>query len=362
MALRGEVMTRRLARLLAIASLFSLLVPRLNAQQKKPEYLVETQTKMVRVYAVVFDREGRLASDLTKEDFQVLDDGVPQRIAKFSSNLREPVSIVIDADVSQSMKPKLSFVREAVDGMLEPFPNADEQAQFADEFSLIRFATRAERLTPFRRPESLQPQVSGLLQPTEGSTALFDSVYLAVDQINRNASNRRQAIILVTDGGDNHSRYSLRETRRFLEEADVPIFAVMASPGMQFLDIFVDPPSPQSSSKSRIGIPSGLSPKEGDFTGPAERRGPHNLKELTEDTGGEIFTVRRLDALPEVVRSVAIALRYSYLIGYEVPETTGALHPKGWNGRHKVSVRLVPPEKYAGYIVDAKRGYYEGFR
>jgi len=357
-------MRRSAASLLAMVAFLSIELSGLNAQQKTPQYRVEVQTRMVRVYAVVFDREGRLATEFTRDDFQVLDDGVPQRIVKFSNNLREPVSIVIDADVSQSMKSKLSFVREAVDNMLEPFPDAEQQAQFADEFSLIRFATRAERLTSFRRPEFPEPEVTNFIQPTEGSTALFDSIYLAVDQINRNAVNKRQAIILVTDGGDNHSRYNLRETRKFLEEADVPIFAVMASPSMQFLDVFVDSPSPRTSSKNQKGIqiPSGLAPREGDFTGPAERRGPHNLKALAEDTGGEIFTVRHLDELPEVVRSIAIALRYSYLIGYEMPETMGALHPKGWNGRHKVSVKLAPAEKYVGYIVDAKRGYYEGSR
>jgi Ca-activated chloride channel family protein len=315
----------------------------------------------VRVYAIVFDKQGRLASGLTKDDFEILDDGIPQRITKFSDNLREPVSIVLDADVSQSMKHKLSFVRSAVDETLQPFPDADQQARFTDEFSLIRFATRAELLTPFERPESLEASINGLIQPTEGSTALFDSIYLAVDQVNRNALNKRQAIILVTDGGDNHSRYSLRETRKLLEEADVPVFAVMASPS--FFDMFADPPSrPRVASNGRISIPAPLSADNVDVIGPAERRGPHNLKVIAEETGGEVFEVRRLDELPEVVRSIAVALRYSYLIAYDMPETTGADHPDGSNRRHRVSVRLVPPEKYRGYLVMAKRGYYEGFR
>jgi Ca-activated chloride channel family protein len=355
----------RVSAVCLLATLFAVLYfsgPIVQAQQKKPEYLVELQTNVVRVYAVVFDKQGRLASGLTRDDFEILDDGIPQRITKFSDNLREPVSIVLDADVSQSMKHKLSFVRTAVDETLQPFPDADQQARFTDEFSLIRFATRAELLTPFERPESLEASIDGFIQPTDGSTALFDSIYLAVDQVNRNAVNKRQAIILVTDGGDNHSRYSLRETRKLLEEADVPIFAVMASPSM-FFDMFADSLSrSRAASNGRIKIPVPLSADNVDVIGPAERRGPHNLKVIAEETGGEVFEVRRLDELPEVVRSIAVALRYSYLIAYDMPGTTDARHLKDANRRHRVSVRLVPPEKYLGYLVLAKRGYYEGFR
>lgn len=102
---------------------------------------------------------------------------------KFSNSLREPVSIVLDADVSQSMKRKLSFVQETLDDddALEPFPNADEQARFPDEFSLVRFATRAVVESPFLMPESLQAKIGGFIQTGEGATALFDSIYLAVD-------------------------------------------------------------------------------------------------------------------------------------------------------------------------------------
>ena len=73
------------------------------------------------------------------------------------------------------------------------------------------------------------------------------------------------------------------------------------------------------------------------------------------------FGLERPSDLPDVVESIAVALRYSYLLGYQVPDT-GAPHPKNWNGRHIISIKLVPSEKYAGYIVIAKSGYFEGYR
>lgn len=354
-------MTRRIRYSIApVLGVLLLLALVAHGQQKQPQYEVDVETRMVRIYAMVFDKDGRIATGLTQNDFQVLDDGVPQQVVNFSNGLREPVSIVLDADVSQSMKHKLSFVREAVHDALAPFPDATEQAKFPDEFSLVRFAARAELASDFEPPQELQPSTSSLIQPTDGSTALFDSIYLAASELQREAANQRHAIILVTDGGDNHSRYTLGETRRFLEEEDVPIFPIMANPSMQLLDL-VPGPSETAKSHSRVKLPYGLRPGDKDVIGPAERRGPRNLKVLAEETGGEIFKVNHLSELPDVVESIAVALRYSYLIGYLKPET-GAPHPKNWNGWHTVHVKLVPPEKYVGYLVIAKSGYFEGYR
>jgi Ca-activated chloride channel homolog len=331
-----------------------------QAQQKQPQYEVDVETKMVRVYVMVFDKDGRIANGLTEKDFRILDDGAPQRIVKFSDDLRQPVSIVLDADVSSSMTRKLSFVREALFDMLAPFPSAAEQAKFHDEFSLVRVGSRADLASDFEPPQYLQSNVNSLVQPTDGSTALFDSIYLAASEIHREATNQRRAIILVTDGGDNHSRYTLGETRRFLEEENVPIFPIMASPSMDLLNIFSDSPISMKS-KGRVQLPYGLAPSQQDVIGPAERRGPRNLKALAEQTGGEIFKVTQMEDLPYVVQSIAVALRYSYLIGYERPDTDEP-HRKGWNGWHRVSIRLAPADKYAGYLVIAKSGYFEGYR
>ena len=193
-----------------------------------------SQTLFRQIQVIVFtDNNGAMAPDLTRKDFRyVFDDGEEQRIQYFS-HARQPVSLVLSLDDSQSMQNKIPFVREAAYSLLAPFPDAEGQKHFQDEFSLIRFTTRAEMLASFTKGATLQPRVDALIHPTNGSTALFDSVYLAVSTA-KDAVNERRAIILVTDGGDNHSRYSLKETERFLQEADVPLFAVMAGPSINF--------------------------------------------------------------------------------------------------------------------------------
>jgi Ca-activated chloride channel family protein len=177
----------------------------------------------------------------------------------------------------------------------------------------------------------------------------------------QDAVNERRAIILVTDGGDNHSRYSLKETERFLEEADVPLFAVMAGPSLNFPFLSV----PKEKSKAAVPeILGSLGQKSGgansdDFIGPDELRGPHNLKVLTETTGGAVFTARHLEDLERIVDTIGIALRYSYLIGYDPPLRGSATHSKDRDAWHKVHVQLAPPENHLGYVVFAKRRYYE---
>ena len=320
---------------------------------------ISSDANLVRIQVIVFDRKGAMAPDLTKEDFRVFEDDEEQRIQYFS-HARQPVSLVLSLDDSQSMVNKIPFVREAAYSLLAPFPDAEGQKHFQDEFSLIRFTTRAELLAPFTTGDTLQPEVDAFVQPTKGSTALFDSVYLAVATA-QDAVNERRAIILVTDGGDNHSRYSLKETERFLEEADVPLFAVMAGPSLNFPFFSAPQEKPKTPVLAIVGslgeIAGGTHPD--DFIGPAELRGPHNLKVLTETTGGAVFTAGQLEDLQRIVETIGMAVRYSYLIGYDPPLRGRETHSKDSDGWHKVHIQLVPPENYRGYVVFAKQRYYE---
>jgi Ca-activated chloride channel family protein len=326
--------------------------------------LISTNTRLVRLLVVVFDDKGARAEGLTPSSFRVLDNGVEQRITYFS-DMREPTSVVLAADDSRSMEHKIPFVREALDTLLDPYPNAEIQSRFHDEFALVRFATRAELSTRFMTGSELEPWINRLVQPTDGDTALFDAIYLSTAAAHR-GDNKRRAIILVTDGGDNNSRYNLRQTKRFLEETDVPVFAIMASPSLlSSLGIFAaDPQQP-------IGIPDtkhSINPwdiplqKNRDVIGPAERRGPHNMKVLTEVSGGAVFTARRLNDLPRIVRTIGQAIRYAYLIGYVPPARmekvsgSASASAEGW---HSVKVTLVPASRYKGYAIYAKDGYYD---
>jgi Ca-activated chloride channel homolog len=350
-------MVQRVWLILLSVGLFVLYVCHGQTQHLSEGYIT-AETNLVRILVIVFDRKGLMANDLTKEDFRVLDDGEEKRIQYFS-HARQAVSLVLSLDDSRSMKNKIPFVREAARSLLAPFPDAEEQENFRDEFSLVRFTSRAEVVAPFTKGADLQPRIDDLVPPAQGFTALFDSVYLSV-AMEQDALNKRRAIILVTDGGDNNSRYSLKETRRSLEEADVLLFAVMAAPSLNFPILAALEEQPKSRPPASPVIASlGHAQQPADFIGPDELRGPHNLKVLTETTGGAVFTARRLEDLERIVHTIGIAVRYSYLIGYEPPSHERGAHRKDRDGSHEVSVQLVPSDKYRGYVIYAKRRYYD---
>jgi Ca-activated chloride channel family protein len=328
--------------------------------------LISTNTRLVRLLVVVFDDKGARATGLTQSDFRVLDNGVEQRISYFS-DMREPVSVVLAADDSRSMTHKIPFEQEALDTLLDPYPGPGAQGRYTDEFALVRFASRAERATRFMTGEELEPWINRLVQPTDGNTALFDAIYLST-AVARQGANKRRAIILVTDGGDNNSRFNLRQTRRFLEETEVPVFAIMASPSLlSSLGIFAESPKepsiPVPGTKHTVITPQDpIGRNNEDVIGPAERRGPHNMKVLTEASGGAVFTARRLSDLPRIVRTVGRAIRYAYLIGYIPPphvENVSRSSSPGADGWHSVKVELVPASRYRGYMVYTKDGYYD---
>lgn len=334
-------------------------------QVRKPAGLISTNTRLVRLLVVVFDRKGARATGLTPRNFRVLDNGVEQRISYFS-DMRVPVSLVLAADESRSMAHKIPFEREALDTLLDPFPNPEDQKRFHDQFALVRFADRAERATRFMPGGELEPWVNKLVEPTNGNTALFDAIYLST-AVARRGANKRRAIILVTDGGDNNSRYNLKETKRFVEETDVPVFAIMASPSL-VSSLWIAIKGPQEPSLKVPGTedtvihPQNPLRKNEDVIGPAERRGPHNMKVLTEASGGAVFTARRLRDLPRIVRAVGRAVRYAYLIGYRPPahvEKVSRSSRASADGWHRVKVQLEPASRYKGYAVYVKDGYYD---
>src|SRR6266404_2317724 len=117
----------------------SVCIP-LSAQTKKQDKktIIESQVKLVQIYAIIFDERGQVANGFKKQDFTVSIDGVNQQIVD-CSNERESVSFVLIADHSQSMKNKIPFVRDALDSILEPFPSEEQQEKFTDQFALLVF-------------------------------------------------------------------------------------------------------------------------------------------------------------------------------------------------------------------------------
>lgn len=337
-------------------------VARVAPAQMKAKDRIVANVELVQIPVVVFDDKGAVAANLGKNDFRVLEDGVEQKIL-YCERERVPVSFVILADVSSSMTRKIPFVQEATLSLVEPF---EEQGENLDEFSVLGVESRVRMLMPFTRDEpDLQRRLPLLLSPTNGSTALFDAIYLGVTEAQKQAANEHRAMIVISDGGDNHSRYTLTETKQMVVEADVPVFAVMAGPSFE-LPTFLVPQKkrngPLTSQGGKMQSPDLRTLSRDDYIGPAEQRGPHNLKTLTEASGGSVFTAGQLEDLPRIVRTIGDAVRYHYLLTYrplrQQKPASAQEKAEGDPARHKIHLEMYPKEKFRGYFLPYyKRGY-----
>jgi len=342
----GEVLL-----LMVCPMIWEMGVPAAHGQARAQERIV-TNVELVQIPVIVFDDKGAVAASLKKNDFRLFDNGIEQKILYFERE-RLAVSFVILADVSSSMTNKIPFVQEAALSLLDPWVGQD---QYADEYSVLGIGTRSKRLVPFTSDQrDLERRLPLLLTPTNESTALFDGIWLGVNTARQEAANQHRAMIIITDGGDNHSRYNLAETKRLLEEADVPVFAVMAGPSFELPAIFLPEKKKRNPFPAGTGSPPQfpnvpIAVREDDYIGPAERRGPNNMKVLTEATGGGVFTARDQEDLPRIVRTIGLAVRYRYVLTYK------PIHdPLSENGRqdvtggHKIHLELYPKEKFPRY-------------
>jgi Ca-activated chloride channel homolog len=272
---------------------------------------IRTETQITLVGATVTDPLGRLVTGLQQENFRVFEDGAEQEIVRFSSE-DVPVSIGVIFDMSGSMADKIDKSREAA---VQFFRTANPQ----DEFFLVNFNDRAQLISPFTASvDDLQDRL--MYTGAHGLTALYDGVYLGLSQM-RGAHNTKKALLILSDGGDNHSRYSETEVRKFVREADVQIYAI------------------------------GLFDPDGGPT-PEEREGPGLLGDLTMMTGGRMFAVKNVSELPDIATKISMELRNQYVLGYRPSQRA---HDGKWR---KIKVRLNPPKGMPPLTVSAKSGYF----
>ena len=272
---------------------------------------IRTETQITLVGASVTDPLGRLVTGLQQENFRVFEDGTEQEVIRFSSE-DVPVSIGVIFDMSGSMADKIDKSRQAA---VQFFRTANPQ----DEFFLVNFNDRAQLISPFTASvDDLQDRL--MYTGAHGLTALFDGVYLGLSQM-RGAHNTKKALLIISDGGDNHSRYSETEVRKFVREADVQIYAI------------------------------GLFDPDGGPT-PEEREGPGLLGDLTMMTGGRTFVVKNVNELPDIATKISMELRNQYVLGYRPSQRA---HDGKWR---KIKVRLNPPKGMPPLTVSAKSGYF----
>jgi len=250
---------------------------------------------------------------LEKENFRIFEDKVEQDISQFSSE-DAPLSVGIVFDCSGSMGSKLLMSRKAV---AQFFKTANPE----DEFFLVEFSDRAELAIKFTTSlEEIQNRLT--FTQSRGKTALLDAVYLGLHEMKK-GKNARKALLIISDGGDNNSRYTETEVKNLVREADVQIYA---------MGIF-EPAASRGRTAEEMG-------------------GPTLLSEIAEQTGGRHFPVENLSELPNIAEKIGIELRNQYIIGYS---------PKNLerNGKYRrVQVKLVQPKGLPPLRAFWRLGYY----
>ncbi|MGO9126603.1 MAG: VWA domain-containing protein [Terriglobales bacterium] len=271
---------------------------------------MKVDVSLVLIPVTITDPLNRLVTGLDKENFEIYENKDPQELKSFSSE-DAPVSIGVIFDMSGSMSSKIERAREAV---IEFFKTANPQ----DEFFMIAFADKPEEVSDFT---SSVEDIQGKLVYTvpKGRTALLDGIYLGVSKM-RQAKYPKKALLIISDGGDNHSRYTEGEIKSTVREADVMIYA--------------------------IGIYDHY------MATPEEASGPALLSDITEITGGRAFTIDNPNDLGDVATKIGIELRNQYVLGYR-PKNPG--HDGKWR---KIKVKLIPPKGLPPLRVYAKTGYY----
>jgi Ca-activated chloride channel homolog len=275
------------------------------------EIITRIETNVVTLTVTVSDARRRFVPGLAREHFEVFDDELKQSIEYFAAD-DVPVSLGIIFDVSSSMQGKLAQAREALKAFIQT-SHAD------DDFFLIGFNQRPQLLAEFTDGNTLLGKLS--LIGSRGETALFDATYLGVEKVLQ-GRQRRRALLLISDGQDNSSRYTYGQLRRLLKEVDVLLYCVGISGNADAED-------------------SGL-----------ELQGRTTLEEIARITGGKAFFPRSAAELEEITTRIALELRQQYSIGY-LPTNTRC------DGKwRKLRVRINPPRGLPNFHVRAREGYY----
>jgi Ca-activated chloride channel family protein len=283
------------------------------ASSSEAELNLRVNTTLVEIPVAVTDAQNRFVLGLQKEDFHLLEDGVEQTVAHFSGE-DAPLSVGLVFDESGSMDYKLRTSQAAVNHFLKTMNTNDEAF-------LVEFNETAKLSVPFT---SHTDEIDAALKKAQpgGLTALLDAIQTSLAEMKK-AKNSRKAIVIISDGGDNHSKYTADQIESLVREADVQIYA---------MGVF----EPTFS----LGLPN------------EEISGPKLLSEITTQTGGRAFAAALTSDLPSVAARIAVELRNQYVIGY---------YPKNQStdGKYrKVEVKLAQPSGVSPLKAHWRLGYY----
>ena len=293
--------------LLSAILIFDSTASAQSIPENKPRS-VKVDVDLVLVNASVTDSDSRRVMGLHRENFTLWENKIEQDIKYFSSE-EVPVSVGIILDLSESMKSDDAMAR----GALASFLRRGSQE---DEYFLIKFSGRAEIAHDFTTSVD-EVKNSVFLSPVRGNTALFDAVYLGIEKL-REARNPKKVLLLITDGEDNHSRYSFSDVLERVKELDIQIYAVGFAP----------------------------------FGTWKVRTGETVLKELAQWTGGKAFFAGNAAKIEEICSLIATEIKNQYVLGYV---STDKRRDGKWRD---IRVRIQPPSDSVKLTVRSRRGYY----
>jgi VWFA-related protein len=283
--------------------------PRPAPKQEAPGRVpnIRVDTTLILVPVTVNDPLNRPVSGLEKENFRLFEDRVQQPITQFAMD-DEPVAVGLVFDTSGSMGEKLQRSRMAAK---EFFRIANPE----DEFFLVEF-DNAPRLRVPLTSDTGTIENELIFSKSHGSTALLDAVYLALHEM-KNSKKNKKALLIISDGGDNHSRYSQKEVTNLVRESDVLIYS--------------------------IGVFGG-------GTTPEEFGGADLLIKVSEQTGGRMFEASAQE-MPDIAKKIGIELRNRYILAYS-PQNQAR------DGKyHRITVQVVPPRGLPKLSAHWRLGY-----
>lgn len=270
--------------------------------------VVELRADLVTVTVTVASPSGKLVSELKANDFEILEDGVPQTITTFSSHSHMPLSLVMVFDVSLSIRSRMNFQKGALAGFLRAIVRP------ADKVAIFSVSTDVVMQQPFTS------NINELLLAIDrvdakGATALYDAIAAAATALN--ARPGRRVIVILSDGRDTISRVTLSEALKRVQEADAVVYAINTS-----------------------GRPASANVRD--------LAGERALETLCNQTGGEVFFPEKLEELDPVFARLADQLRTQYVLGF-----TSSNETRDGSYRH-LTVRV----KHPGVYARAREGYY----
>ena len=306
----SRIVKRRTWLYILCVALFSGPAP---AQTDQASSIFRADTNLVVIPVAVTDTLNRFVLGLQQADFHLIEDGVEQNVAHFSGE-EAPLSIGLVFDESGSMDYKLRTSRDAAAQLLKTL-NKD------DEAFLVEFGDNARLSVGFTaHTEQIQSALKNA-QPG-GLTAMLDAINTGLHEMKK-AKNPRKAIVIVSDGGDNHSKYTAAEIESLVRAADVQIYAMgVFEPALSF----------------------GLTPEE--------ISGPRLLSEIATQTGGRAFSAALSSDLPSVAARIAVELRNQYVLAYYPKNQT-----RDGKYRH-VEVKLSQPNGIPPLKAHWRLGYY----